>query len=118
MSERKYVERSWIKKDFAEKFDPDIPRLEVIRETEKAVLLSDVLHDAWVPKSCIDDGKLAKQRKELENGISMPLKKAGPDEYKNVLKVPLFDYQRDIIKTLEGCSRAYLGQAMGTGNTV
>jgi hypothetical protein len=117
MSERKYVERSWIKKDFAEKFDPDIPRLEVIRETEKAVLLSDVLHDAWVPKSCIDDGKLARQRKELENGISMPLKKAGPDEYKNVLKVPLFDYQRDIIKTLEGCSRAYLGQAMGTGKT-
>ena len=117
MSERKYVQRSWLKKGFEEKFDPDIPKLEVIRETDKAVLLSDVFNEAWVPKSCIDDGELARQREVLENGISMPLKKAGADEYKNVLNVPLFDYQRDIIKTLEGRSRVYLGQAMGTGKT-
>ena len=117
MSESKMIERSWLKKDFAAKFRSTTQKLQIIRETEKAYLLSDLFVDEWVPKSCINDGKLDRQRETLQKEISIPLKKAGLDEYKDVLTIPLFDYQKDVIKTLEGKSHVYLGQEQGTGKT-
>lgn len=114
---RRFIDKSWLKKDFADKFSADSAKLEVLEETQKAYLLTDDVEDVWVPKYCIEAGRLEEERKKIANGISIPLQTASADEFKDVLTVPLFDSQRNVIKTLQGKSKVYLGCEMGTGKT-
>ena len=99
----------------------------MMRETEKAFLLANERVQQWVPKSCInesyalsdgmDDGERADRTRSLIGDLHIPLLHAEEGEYENILKVPLRQYQRDVLKTLDGRPRVAMFADMGTGKT-
>lgn len=97
--------------------------LNLVRETERAVLLTDGRVSAWVPKSAIsskaqaDPASAAEDVRELIGRLHVPLLHAEAGEYENILKVPLRQYQRDVLKTLDGRPRVAMFADMGTGKT-
>ena len=116
----KRVKREWLSGKFAKKFSSD--SLFVVTKTPKAYLLSDGKVESWVPRRAIDrnsDGAVTSKGKALEEGINIPLKESSPDDYKDLFAKPyeLLPYQKDVVKTLEGKKRVYLGVEQGLGKT-
>lgn len=119
MSE-KTIKKEWLSRKFARQFSQ--PVLDITVETGKAYLLSDGKTEAWVPKAAVDrnnEAAMASKGKALQDRINIPLKEASPDEYKDVFVRPyeLLPYQKDVVKTLEGKKRVYLGVEQGLGKT-
>lgn len=111
-----------LRRRFRDRFEKSAIELDVIRETEKAYLLSDGTNESWVPKSSIsDEDDLDNQRRSLLDGVRIPIDRADPGEYRGLLGggYELFDYQRDVVHTLSNRGRRlYLGAEMGTGKTI
>ena len=114
------IKKEWLARKFARQFSQ--PVLDITVETGKAYLLSDGNTEAWVPKAAVDrnnDAAMASKGKALQDRINIPLKEASPDEYRDVFVRPyeLLPYQKDVVKTLEGKKRVYLGVEQGLGKT-
>lgn len=121
------VKYTWLSKKYKDKF-PKFSSAKPRKETNKAVLLKVGKAEQWVPKAAIspanaimseeDAAKEAQRHSEkLIGSIHVPLKHASADMYDGLLRLPLEQYQKDIIYTLEGKKRAYLGCGMGVGKT-
>lgn len=120
------VERTWLSKSFRGFFKDDV--LFAMRETEKAVLLEDSSNQRWVPKSCISktnalmseheaSAKADAAGKALQSEVVLPMKHARKNQYKHLLKLPLLDFQRDIIETLKGKDKVFLFIEQGLGKS-
>lgn len=117
----KTIKREWLPTRFSKLFLAKELKIKV--ETKKAYLLNDGNYESWVPKSVIvrkDPESVEKQGKALQDRINIPLLKAGDDEYNDLLEPPnkLLPYQKDVVKTLEGKKRVYLGVEQGLGKTI
>lgn len=116
------VSRDRLSRKYRDVFGESGRDLNLVRETERAVLLTDGRASSWVPKSAISDNAASRQAsaenvREIIGRMHIPLKHAGPGEYEGILKVPLRQYQRDVLKTLDGKSRVAMFADMGTGKT-
>lgn len=104
-------------------FEATSGALSLVRETERAVLLSDGSSTSWVPKSSIDPSRsidrdaVVEDVRELIGRLKIPMLHADDGEYDDVLRLPLMAHQKDVIKTLEGRPRVAMFADMGTGKT-
>ncbi len=105
----------------------ELKGLVVLHETDKAYLLYNGRLEQWVPKSCVDesysqydnrtDAQRVSDTRDIIGNLHLSLLHAEDGEYENILSVPLRQYQRDVLKTLDGKSRVALFADMGTGKT-
>lgn len=118
------VMRSWLSKRFRSSFSDDVNELNVLRETQKAYLLSDGEDEGWVPKSAVNESNshdIGEERQRILNGISIPIEHTDPNRYHGLLGggFDLFPYQSDVVYTLSRRGRKiYLGMDMGMGKTI
>ena len=107
---------------------PESDDVRVAAATARALLLRSRGLERWVPKAAVSPDNARPTEAEartmaehdaarLIDDVSIPLKKAPEGAYEGVLSVPLRQYQKDVIATLEGHDRVDMGREQGTGKT-
>jgi SNF2 family DNA or RNA helicase len=114
------VKKACLSHKFLELFSDDDEVLYTMKETPKAVLLKGIATESWVPKSCISEANAIdfdSMYSSQEKSIKFPIKHDTKHEYRDVLSLPLYQHQQDVVKTLKDSRHSYLGMEMGTGKT-